>query len=193
MDECGTIKAHYKEKDVDCAKLLSGNGIVYLFIESGLKSSFCYHIVEKLWAELAPSQIVGLGTVYKTSYTGINGHFEIDEDKPLPIRYVKNNHAKAFDAFLSAHPEIEVANQFSMTGGLTAQFMMEAEMRGTPAIGLKVITNEHRVTSEGLQGFEPIVKDLLGMKDAKMDEIYRYPQFKPVLKELNAISNGIYM
>lgn len=70
--------------------------------------------------------------------------------------------------------------------------MMNAEMYGGAAITFKGVMDEHCITSEGLQAYTPVVAGLLGLKDVNMTEIFKCPKFKPVLKELNAKTNGIF-
>jgi len=66
-------------------------------------------------------------------------------------------------------------------------------MRGISAISIKAIVDQHFITSETLQAYTPVVSDLLpGLGTLKLDEIYNYKQFKPVLKEMNQKSNGIF-
>jgi len=65
-------------------------------------------------------------------------------------------------------------------------------MYGTGAITFKAIMDEHVITTEGMKAYAPIVIGLMGLKDAKMDELYSYKTFRPVLKELNAKSHGIF-
>ena len=64
-------------------------------------------------------------------------------------------------------------------------------MQGKPAVTFKVITDQHPITLETLQAFTPIVNDLLG-QTVDMGKIAGMSKFKPVLKELNARSHGIY-
>jgi hypothetical protein len=73
-----------------------------------------------------------------------------------------------------------------------AALMMNGEMYSCPVINFKVILEQHCVTSDGLRAFGPIVHNLLGCKDADMEGIHKYAAFKPVLKELNAKTNGIF-
>ena len=82
--------------------------------------------------------------------------------------------------------------QFNFTGGLSAAFLQEAEMYGLGAIAIKSIDTEHRVTVEGMQAFTPVVTSLLGLPANKMDDIFEAAAFKPVLREMNAKSHGIY-
>jgi xanthine/uracil permease len=76
-------------------------------------------------------------------------------------------------------------------GGLQASFMIYAEMYGQAAAAVVVITNEHSVTKEILEAFTPLVNGPMNLS-LDLSLIARNPQFKPVLKELNAKSNGIF-
>jgi hypothetical protein len=69
---------------------------------------------------------------------------------------------------------------------------MNAEMYGTGAITFKAVMDEHCITTEGLQAYTPIVAGLMGLKDVNMTEIFKFAKFRPVLKELNAKTNGIF-
>ena len=64
-------------------------------------------------------------------------------------------------------------------------------MQGKAAVSFKVITDQHPITLETLQAFKPVVNDLLGVA-ADVDKIAGMAKFKPVLKELNARTNGIF-
>ena len=68
---------------------------------------------------------------------------------------------------------------------------MHAEMYGKSAIGFKVVVEQHVITTETLQGFEPIVNGLLN-QSYDFSKIFRAANFKSVLKEFNAKSNGIF-
>ena len=96
---------------------------------------------------------MGLSAVYKTRYTSAQGgHLHLDSSEPLPIFYTKNSFAEgALSGFVAQQKSrVTLDNQFNFLGGLQAQFMMEAEMQGKPAVAFKVIVDEHRVTSESL-------------------------------------------
>jgi len=69
---------------------------------------------------------------------------------------------------------------------------MHAEMYGLGAITFKGIMDEHVITTEGLKAYAPIVIGLMGKANVKMDELFSYKTFRPVLKELNAKSHGIF-
>jgi len=45
---------------------------------------------------------------------------------------------------------VALDNQFNATGGLIAAIMMQAEMYGFAAVGLKVIIDQHFITTETL-------------------------------------------
>ena len=50
---------------------------------------------------------------------------------------------------------------------------MNAEMYGCAAITFKAIVEQHLITTESLQAYTPIVHNLLGLKDTKMDQIFK--------------------
>ena len=66
-------------------------------------------------------------------------------------------------------------------------------MTGLGAIAIKSIDNEHRVTFEGMHAFAPVVSALLGVPAAKVNGLLESASFKPVLREVNAVSHGIYV
>ena len=136
--------------------------------------------------------VVGLSAVYKRNYSTSEGTIEVDADLPLPLRYLKSSHQDAaLEKFLASCGQMSADNQFNGQGGLIAALIMEAEMQGKPAVTFKVITDQHPITLETLQAFTPIVNDLLG-QTVNMGKIASMIKFKPVLKELNARSHGIY-
>jgi hypothetical protein len=67
---------------------------------------------------------------------------------------------------------------------------MEAEMMGKPAISLKMIVDQHVITTEILQSFAPLVSILNIPVD--LQKITSMGQFRPVLKEMNQKKNGIF-
>ncbi len=117
----------------------------------------------------------------------------IDDGANLPLKVIKNSFCGSFLDALMKNSRVTLDNQFNWTGGLTAAFMIEAEMRGVSAVSFKAIVDQHFITTETLQAYTPVVSDLLpGLGTSKLDEIYKYKQFKPVLKEMNQKSNGIF-
>lgn len=76
-------------------------------------------------------------------------------------------------------------------GGLPSSFMMYAEMYGQSAACVVLLEDEHSVTKEILQSFAPIVNGSLGLTH-DLNLIAKNPMFKPVLKEMNCKSNGIF-
>ena len=157
-------------------------------------------IIDHLWplfkAKNSLKAVVGLGALYKTLWTTKEGgQLILDPSEPLPIKFVRTSHlpeGSKLQNFLSAHnSRIQLDNSFNPTSGLIGGFLMRGEMEGVSVVNFKVIVDEHRVTSESLQQFGPIVNDLFG-HGANMDEVFLMKQFKPVLKELNAKSHGIF-
>lgn len=68
---------------------------------------------------------------------------------------------------------------------------MYAEMHGKSAIALKLIVDEHSVTKEILQAFEPVYNGVLG-QNYDFANINKAANFKTVLKDVNARQNGIF-
>ena len=142
---------------------------------------------------------MGLTSVYKTNYTTAQGDsIQIDSSQALPLRYSKSStvHASLVDAFLanakSMNLDVQPDTQFNANGGLIAALMMNCEMYGRVSITFKAVMDEHCITTESLQAYTPILAGFLGLNDVNMTEIFKMPKFKPVLKELNAKSNGIF-
>lgn len=75
--------------------------------------------------------------------------------------------------------------------GFLAQLVMEGEYSGKPASCLVLITDQHDVSSETIQGFQPVLRDLLGLS-VDLDNLWQFPKFKSVLKELNNKGHLIY-
>lgn len=72
----------------------------------GVSGAHCADILEKLWPVFSAknAKIVGLSSVYKTNYQTAEGSIMIDGEEPLPIRYIKSNHADAtIDQFLAGN------------------------------------------------------------------------------------------
>lgn len=64
-------------------------------------------------------------------------------------------------------------------------------MTGKPAITFKAIFDEHFITLETLRSFKPVLNDLLGLP-VDFSKIQNMPEFKTVLKDVNAKKNGIF-
>jgi len=168
---------------------------VLILHNSGVEGGQCGEILEKLWPIFSAKncKFVGLSSVYKTNYSTSEGSIMIDSSEPYPLKFTKSNHADpAIEGFLQANSaQITPDNQFNATGGLTAAFLMEAEMSGKSAITFKAIFDEHYITLETLRSFKPIFNDLIGLK-VDFSNIQNMKEFKPVLKDLNAKKNGIF-
>uniref|UniRef100_A0A7S3CMX2 Proteasome assembly chaperone 1 n=1 Tax=Strombidium rassoulzadegani TaxID=1082188 RepID=A0A7S3CMX2_9SPIT len=199
--EVGKVQVEQKEKTHDCLKVFALKGLILIQVDGSLQSSFCPAIVEQLWAILKAKKalncIVGFQTLYKTMYTtGEGGHLQIDQEQPLPIKYITTSFAKEggtlkkfFGLKLS---QVALDNQFNFVGGLMGAFLVQSEMEGVEAAAFKVIVDEHRVTSESLRGYQPLLQHLLGFKSVNLDEVHQFRQFRPVLKEMNAKANSIF-
>ena len=136
--------------------------------------------------------VVGLSSVYKRNYGTEDGSIDIDPEQILPLKFIRSSHADAaLDKFLTSSPSIACDNQYNGQGGLIAALIMEGEMTGVPVVSFKVITDQHPITLETLQAFKPITSGLLAVS-TDVDRIAGLPKFKPVLKELNARTNGIF-
>ena len=120
----------------------------------------------------------------------------IDADRILPLRYTKTSFldAKIGDFLQSGSAwsgHIEPEYTMNSNGGFIASILQEAEMTGSSAILFKAILDQHVITSESLQAFGPVLKNVLGI-DTDLTEVYRMKSFKKVLLEMNAKKNGIY-
>lgn len=108
---------------------------------------------------------------------------------------MKSANSAVFDGFLKKagayQDHIAQDNQLNAAGGLSAAFLIHAEMYHQPALHLKLIVDQHFITTETLQSFAPLVNGFLGVK-FNFDEIYKAPKFKSVLKELNNKKHGIF-
>ena len=159
-----------------------------------MSGGYCAQVLAKLWPVFTAKGclVVGLSAVYKRNYGTADGSIDIDPEQILPLKFIKSSHADAaLDKFLTSNPSVSNDNQYNGQGGLTAAFIMEGEMTGKAVVSFKVITDQHPITLETLQAFKPITSGLLGLS-ANLDKISAMPKFKPVLKELNARTNGIF-
>ena len=147
--EIGKVEATYQEKTKTSLTLykVGGENVIVIIVEDSMQSLFCGSIMSKLWPPLKAKNCtyIGLSTVYKTNFSTFDGSYTIDSDLALPFRYFKSSHSQVFDEPLkkaSKYGEhIQVCNQINATGGLTAAFLMHAEMYGQAAIGLKMIVD----------------------------------------------------
>uniref|UniRef100_A0A7S3N2N3 Uncharacterized protein n=1 Tax=Strombidium inclinatum TaxID=197538 RepID=A0A7S3N2N3_9SPIT len=200
LKEIGSIKVTEKEETKEVLKVAVCQNLLILQLTSDMKSGYCNQIMNKMWALLEAKSslnlVVGIRSVYKTNYSTFQGSMQLDAGQTLPIKYIQTRAAKAhpeLKAFLQKHSaQVSPDNQINFQGGLVASFLMEAEMLGKPAVSFKAIVDEHKVTSESMQAFTGIVNDLLGLSSVNMDEIFLMPKFRPVLKELNAVTHGIF-
>ena len=184
------VSTEESKKPNTVLKIYKAGDLVILFPQDGLSSKHIGQIIKNLGTRLSKPLVIGLSTVYKTQYGTAEGSISIDEGEPLPLRYTRSSHANAqIDSFAKTST---IDTAFNFTGGLTAAYLQEAEMTGLGAIGVRSIDTEHRVTVEGMQAFAPVVQQLLGLPAAKMNDLFDAPAFKPVLRELNAKSHGIY-
>ena len=93
------------------------------------------------------------------------------------------------NSFLSRYQPAGVLN---ILGGISAAFLIHAEIYGIPAACFTLVVDSHYITAENLQGFTPIIHDLLGLKTINMADIHRHTKFKEVLKEANTRGNNIF-
>jgi hypothetical protein len=71
--------------------------------------------------------------------------------------------------------------------------LIHAELNGIPAAEFVTVLDSHYVTSETLQGFAPVVNEVLELQNyVKLQEIHKYPAFKETLKEVNNRGNNIF-
>ena len=162
-----------------------------------MKSTYIGRMMDQLWPKLQSKKCIyiGLQTVYKTNYSTFEGHFSIENECQLPFRYMRSANSAVFNDFLakagSYQDHIAQDNQLNVAGGISAAFLIHAEMYGAAALHLKLIVDQHFITTETLQSFAPLINGFLGVK-FNFDEIYKSPNFKPVLKELNNKKHGIF-
>ena len=65
-------------------------------------------------------------------------------------------------------------------------------MNGLSAACLTTVNDSHYVASDTLQGYAPILREVLGVQNVNMDEIWKFKSFKSVLKEVNSRDHNIY-
>ena len=65
-------------------------------------------------------------------------------------------------------------------------------MYGQAALSLKMIVDQHFITTETLQAFDVVVNGLFN-NQYDFSKIFKAANFKTVLKELNAQTNGIFV
>ena len=200
--QVGVVEANEDsfKKPKEVLKVYAIQNFLLFFEAADMKSQYLGQIVNEIWPSLKNNNctIVGLSSVFKNNYTTFEGDaIELDESKPLPLRYARSSRPDAnIDGFLTnaknMNLDVQPDTAFNANNRLIAALMMNAEMYGSAAITFKGIMSEHCITTEGLQAYTPVVAGLLGLKDTNMTEIFKLPKFKPVLKELNAYKNGIF-
>ena len=158
-------------KKEEAAIIYEAKGTVFFYLKA-LSGSHCGQIIEKIYPLISQKNcmVIGLSTIYKTNYSTPEGLLTIDSEKPYPIKYIKTSHQNAeIDGLLAANKEqIEADTAFNWQDGLTAALLMEQEMNGKAGVSFKCIVDQHFITSESLQGFAPIVNQLLGLKNVDM-------------------------
>jgi hypothetical protein len=65
----------------------------------------------------------------------------IDDGSNLPLKVIKNSFCGSSLNTLINNSRVSLDNQFNWTGGLTAAFMIEGEMRGISAVSFKAIVD----------------------------------------------------
>ena len=65
----------------------------------------------------------------------------IEDSAHLPLKFIKNSFCGSLLNTLMNNNRVSLDNQFNWTGGLTAAFMIEAEMRGVSAVSFKAIVD----------------------------------------------------
>ena len=65
----------------------------------------------------------------------------IDDGANLPLKFIKTSFCGSSLNPLMNNNRVSLDNQFNWTGGLTAAFMIEAEMRGVSAVSFKAIVD----------------------------------------------------
>lgn len=156
--EAGKIETTYHEKTQDSLTFYSvkAHNLMLIFIEGTMESQFCGQIISKLWPVLSAKKCsyIGLQTVYKTNYSTFDGHFSVDADRALPIRFSRSSNSSALVEVLMSQNKyaehIVADNQLNPVGGMTAALMMHSEMYGQAAMNVKVVIDQHFVTTETL-------------------------------------------
>lgn len=133
--------------------------------------------------------------MYKNNYTRLDGsHYSSDDLEHYPMVHYKSSHAlrdSLISGFLSSHKP-SPAGPLNIIGGLSAAMLCESELRGIPAVCLKVIVDSHYVTRETLIGMEKIATELLQVNDIPFDKIQTMIGFKTALKEANTRQHNIF-
>ena len=76
--------------------------------------------------------------------------------------------------------------------GYGAGILVHAEMNGISAVYITAILDSHFVSSETLQGFAPVINDLLQVTNVNFADVTRFKKFKEVLKDVNSRDHNIY-
>ncbi|CDW90540.1 UNKNOWN [Stylonychia lemnae] len=197
--EIGKVEATYHEKKSEALKIFytAEHQLMVLHPQEGLKSVFVNQLVDQLFGQLSSEgaqiqRIVVLDTVYKTNYSTTDTGYMENVGSSFPIRFYKTTHSKNDAALNTFTQSLQPAGVLNLVGGLNAALLIHAELNGISAAQFVTIIDSHYVTSETLQGFTPIVRDILQVNNFNMDEIHRSPAFKDVLKEANNRNNNIY-
>ena len=80
----------------------------------------------------------------------------------------------------------------NILGGFAAALLVHSEVSGISAVCVHSVVDSHYVSSETLQSFSPVIIDVLGISDFKIEQVARLPAFKTVLKEVNNRGNNIF-
>lgn len=192
----GEVTQH--EKTVETLKVyfVAEHSLLVVHPTEKLKSAFVNQHVEQLFAALSNvtfDRVVVLDALYKTHYsTTDTGHLELVGDT-VPIKYYKSSWANKDQVLANFLPRYKPAGVLNLIGGLQAGILIHAEINGLPAAEFVIVLDSHYVTSETLQGFSPIVNEVLELNNkVKLDQIHKFPAFKDVLKEANNRGNNIF-
>lgn len=93
------------------------------------------------------------------------------------------------DSFRRQHGQF--AQPLNFLSGFPAELVIQAEYAGKPAAVFVLITDSHEVQTETLKGYAAVVNELLGM-GIDFDNLWQFPKFKSVLKEMNNKGHNIF-
>jgi hypothetical protein len=107
-------------------------------------------------------RIVILDSIYKTNYSTTDTGSLLSAEGQLVIKYYKTSFVEK-DALLAQFiGKYQPAGVLNIMSGFGAGILVESEIRGISAAVFKLVTDSHYVSTETLQGFQPIVSSLLG-------------------------------
>lgn len=118
-------------------------------------------------------RVVIIDSIYKTNYsTTDSGHYQHEDGSQYAIKYYRTSAAGEHDPVLSTFCKKHLpAGVLNLLGGFTASLLVHAELYGLSAAAFSVVVDSHYVSAETLQGFAPIVYEVLNLRDVQMENI----------------------